>query len=307
MLSRVADRIYWMSRYLERAENTARLLSVYSGLLLDLPADAGLDWSVPLEILGLGEGNAPTGSQEPGLEYLLNGRDNHASLLQSVQQARENARTTRDVMPSEAWQAMNEMYLFVERNLPAVAHRPGSDVPTEIIRRSHEITGIIEGGMSHVSAYQFVRLGRMLERADMTSRMIDVAAATMLTGREELRHYDNTIWRAVLRALTAYQMYRQHVRRRIIGEDVVAFLLLNPDFPRSVMHCVSQLNRAAAFLPRSVAAREEIAVLRYELAAVDLEALNYQQVHRLVDDLQVELAALNNTIFETWLNPVRAA
>jgi hypothetical protein len=73
------------------------------------------------------------------------------------------------------------------------------------------------------------------------------------------------------------------------------------------MHCVSQLNRAAAFLPRSVSAREEIAVLRYELAAVDLDALNYEQVHRLVDDLQVELAALNNTIFETWLNPVRSA
>ncbi len=86
--------------------------------------------------------------------------------------------------------------------------------------------------MSHGPAYQFVRLGRSLERADMTSRMIDVAASIMMTGREELEHYGNTIWRAVLRALSAYQMYRQYVRRRVTGEDVVGFLLLDRDFPR---------------------------------------------------------------------------
>jgi len=307
MLSRVADRIYWMSRYLERAENAARLLSVYSELLLDLPSDVGLDWEVPLEILGLGDAYRATDGDESALEFLLGGAGNSASLLMSVQQARENARTTRDVMPSEAWQAMNEMYLFVERNLAAAARKPGTRVPGEIIRRSHEITGIIEGGMSHGPAYQFVRLGRLLERADMTSRMIDVAAAIMLTGREELRHYGNTIWRGVLRALTAYQMYRQFVRRRILGEDVVAFLLLNTEFPRSVTHCVIQLDQAAVHLPRSGAARDKIAELRFDLAGVGFDGINYERVHRLVDELQVELAELNGIVFETWLNPVRAA
>jgi len=307
MLSRVAERIYWMARYLERAENTARLVAVYSELLLDLPADAELDWSLPLEILGLGEAWARQSRPDGELEFLLSGPDNFASLLNSLHQARENARTTRDVMPSEAWQAVNEMHLFVERELPEAARRPGKGLPADIVRRCHEITGIIEGGMSHGPAYQFVRLGRSLERADMTSRLIDVAAAVMLTGRAELQHYSNTIWRGVLRALSAYQMYRQYVRRRILGEDVVGFLLLDNQFPRAVMHCVTCLDDAAATLPRKDATRRAVAVLKDELTSLDLQAINYERVHRLVDDLQIELASLNNTIFETWLNPIRSA
>ena len=278
---------------------------MYNELLLDLPTDAGIDWNVPLEILGLGDAYRSEAPDETALEYLLGGTGNHPSLLMSVRLARENARTTRDVLPSEAWQAMNEMHLFVERNLAAASRKPVTGVTGEIIRRSHEITGIIEGGMSRGPAYYFVRLGRLSERADMTSRMIDVAAATMLTGREEIRHYASTIWRGVLRAMTAYQMYRQHVRRRILGEDVVAFLLLNHDFPRSVTHCVMQLDYAAAHLPRSGAARNKIARLRYELAGVQLEGINHERVHRLADELQVELAELNEIVFDTWLNPVR--
>ena len=307
MLSRVAERIYWMARYLERAENTARLVAVYSELLLDLPAEAELDWGVPLEILGLGDAWARQPRQGGELEFLLCGPDNFASLLTSLHGARENARTTRDVMPSEAWQAVNEMHLYVERELPEAARRPGKGLPADIVRRCHEITGIIEGGMSHGPAYQFVRLGRSLERADMTSRLIDVAAAVMLTGRDELQHYSNTIWRGVLRALSAYQMYRQYVRRRIQGEDVVAFLLVDGQFPRSVMHCVACLDDAAAALPRHDATRGEVAVLKRELASQDLQLINYERVHRLVDDLQIEFASLNDTIFETWLNPVRTA
>jgi len=181
MLSRVAERIYWMSRYLERAENTARLVSVYSQLLLDLPAEAELDWGTPLQILGVGDAYRAGGSDQGELEYLLTGRGNFASLLASLHQARENARTTRDIVPSEAWQAINELQLFAENSLPAMSRRPGSGVSGDIVRRCHEITGILEGGMSHGPAYQFVRLGRSLERADMTSRMIDVAAAIMMT------------------------------------------------------------------------------------------------------------------------------
>ena len=303
MLSRVAERIYWMCRYLERVENTARLVAVYGELLLDLPSEAELDWSVPLRILGLGEHH----EADDALDFLLGGAGNPASLLTSMHQARENARTTRDVMPSEAWQAINEMHLFVEAALTAGDRRQGRQMPTEIVRRCHEITGIIEGGMSHGAAYHFACMGRSLERADMTSRMIDVAAAIMLTGREELEHHASNIWRGVLRALSAYQMYRQSVRRRIVGEDVVCFLLLDPDFPRSFMHCVTRLDDAAAGLPRSEATRDAVRLLRKRLRGLDLGDINYASVHQLVDDLQIELAAVHRRVYETWLNPVRAA
>lgn len=305
MLSRVAERIYWMSRYLERAENTARLVSVYNQLLLDLPSETRLDWQTPLQILGMEAAYEPSASAGGELEYLLCGRFNAASLLASLQQARENARTTRDVIPSEAWLAVNQLELFAEERLAVVTRKSGSDVAGDIIRRCYEITGILEGGMSHGPAYQFVRLGRSLERADMTSRMIDVAAAILMTGREGLAHHANTIWRAVLRSLSAYQMYRQYVRRRITGVDVVRFLLLDPNFPRSVMHCTRQLDAAAGALPRHEATCGEVRQLQSELAALDLESLTFETVHQLVDEMQIDFAELDGTIYDTWLNPLR--
>jgi uncharacterized alpha-E superfamily protein len=152
-----------------------------------------------------------------------------------------------------------------------------------------------------------VRLGRSLERADMTSRIIDVAATTMLTGREELSLYDSTIWRAVLRAVSAYQMYRQYVRRRIIGPDVLAFLLHDNDFPRSVTHCVAVLEQALQALPRCGDAMIKLASLRSHLGHIDLQTLEHEAVHRFVDELQLEFAALHDVIFETWLNPMRVS
>ena len=307
MLSRVAERVYWMSRYLERVENAARLVAVYSELLLDLPEDAGLDWSVALNILGMDEAYRAGGGDEDELTFLLTNQHNIASVLCSLNFARENARTTRDIVPSEAWRAINELHLYAVDKLPAVAHAPNARVPDEIVGRCHGITGILEGTMSHGPAYQFVRLGRSLERADMTSRIIDVAAATMMTGRDELRLYDNTIWRAVLRALSAYQMYRQYVRRRVLGPDVFAFLLRDSNFPRSVTHCVAVLEQALQALPRCGDAVNQLTSLLGHLDNIDLQNVEYQAVHRFVDELQLELAALHGVIFETWLNPMRAA
>ena len=307
MLSRVAERIYWMSRYLERAENTARLVAVYRELLMDLPAEARLDWHVPLQILGLEETWEKYGTDGAELEFLLAGPANHASLLASLNHARENARTTRDVMPSEAWLAINELHLHVDRALGEAPAGQAAKLPQDIVRRCNEITGIVESAVSRGPVYQFIRLGRCLERADMTSRMLDVAAAVMLTGREELQHYTSTTWRAVLRALSAYQMYRQYVRRRIVGEDVVAFLLLDADFPRSIGYSVAQLRDAAMRLPRHGDARREIDALQASLAELDLEDITFASVHRLADDLQIELATLNDVIFRTWLNPARIA
>lgn len=304
MLSRVAERIYWMARYLERVENSARLVGVYSELLLDLPEEAGLDWSLVLQVLGAEE----VYREHPDIdefEFLLSHGANRVSLLSSLAMARENARTTRDLLPNEAWRAINELHLYAGDRLPALAKGQGARVPAEIVSQCHEITGILEGTMSHGPAHQFVRLGRSLERADMTTRMIDVAAAIMMTGRDELQLYANGIWRAVLRALSAFQMYRQYVRRRITGTDVLQFLLLDKQFPRSVMFCVDQLARAADALPRGEAAGIAIAKMRDGLSRMKLESTTYERIHQDVDDFQLELARLHAEIFDTWLNPMR--
>jgi uncharacterized alpha-E superfamily protein len=293
-----------MSRYLERVENTARLVGAYGELLLDLPEEAGLDWSLALTILGQKEAYDFGGETEDERCFLLTSRHNSGSLLASMSQARENARTTRDLVPTEAWRAINELHLWAAGALPAMARRPTSGQAAELVSRCHAITGILEGTMSHGPAYQFVRLGRSLERADMTTRLIDVAAAILMTGREELQRHNKGIWRAILRALSAYQMYRQYVRRRIDAQDVMAFLLLDRYFPRSVLHCVAVLDEAAAELPRSEAARKCVAGIRDSLLSVKANQLDHDSVHRYVDELQIEFAGLHSVIFDTWLNPM---
>jgi len=307
MLSRVAERVYWMSRYLERVENAARLVTVYRELLLDLPEQAALDWSVPLNILGMDDDYRAAGTGEDKLSFLLTNQYNIASVLSSLNFARENARTTRDIVPSEAWRAINALHMFAADKLPQVAHVPNVQVPDEIVGRCHEITGILEGTMSHGPAYQFVRLGRSLERADMTSRIVDVAAAIMMSGRKDLHLHDTTIWRAVLRALSAYQMYRQYVRRRILGPDVIAFLLHDRDFPRSVTHCVAVLEQALDALPQRDGALARLRSLHDHVRRIDVQAADHEALHVFIDELQLELAALHGAIFETWLNPMRAA
>jgi uncharacterized alpha-E superfamily protein len=307
MLSRVAERVYWMSRYLERVENSARLVAVYGELLLDLPEEAKLDWSFALQILGMEAAYRESGGSASELEFLLISENNVASLMSGIGFARENARTTRDIVPSEAWRAINELHIYAANNLPNMARRPGSRIPAELVGKCHEITGILEGTMSHGPAYQFVRLGRSLERIDMTSRIIDVAAAIMLAGRDELQLHESTIWRAVLRAQGAYQMYRQYVRRRILGHDVVAFLLQDESFPRSVTHCMGVLENALGKLPRSDKAQVQMDAVRARLAEVSVEDLDHAHLHQFADDLQLELAKLNDVIFDTWLNPLSAA
>jgi len=306
MLSRVAQRVYWMGRYLERAENAARLAAVYSELLLDLPHVTRLDWSVPLQILGMEEDYKGAATDESELSFLLVNQDNVASVLNGLNFARENARTSRDIVPSEAWRAINELHLYAQKKLPELTKRPGSRAPAGIVSRCHEINGILESTMSHGPAYHFVRLGSSLERADMTSRIIDVAAAIMLPERTELMLYNSTIWRAVLRALSAYQMYRQYVRRRILGQDVVNFLLLDTAFPRSVMYCIETLESSLQKLPRHEQTAGPMVTLRKNIEKFQIYTADYQELHQFIDALQVDFAALHDVIFETWLNPLSA-
>jgi len=296
-----------MSRYLERVENAARLVAVYSELLLDLPEDARLDWSLPLQILGMDGAYRRSGHAQGELDFLLASHDNVASVLSSMNFARENARTTRDIVPSEAWRAINELHLFAAKSLPGMVRRPSSVVPAEIVGRCHRITGILEGTMSRGPAYWFVRLGRTLERADMSSRIIDVAASILLAGRDELHLHDSTVWRAVLRAQSAYQMYRQYVRRRILGPDVLRFLLRDADFPRSITHCVAVLEESLRELPRNDSALGAMAAVKARVDGIDLQTVDPDVVHEFADELQLDLASLHNAIFETWLNPMAAA
>ncbi|MDH5275578.1 MAG: alpha-E domain-containing protein [Gammaproteobacteria bacterium] len=307
MLSKVAERVYWMVRYLERAEDGARLISVYGDLLLDLPRSAGLGWKDITPVLGVPKvpvrgRRAPTDAAV--LRFLLLDPRNPGSLRASIANARENARTTRDLLPTEAWRAVNELHLFATKQLArSVAQRHRNELLGELVHQVQQITGLLTGTMSHGAAYQFLRIGRYLERAEMTTRIVDVAAALLMTGRKELAGYENTLWMAVLRSLSGYQMYRQHVRRRVHAADVLHYLLQDREFPRAVTYCMHELEAASGKLPKSAALVRLAARYRRDLGKARLDRLDLAEVHQLVDQLQQRFGTLHKSISATWFHP----
>ena len=306
LLSRVAERIYWTARYLERAETTSRLARVYGNLLLDLPRQARLNWDVLIQITGAGELYQEL-HPNPGIDtaerFFVADRNNPSSVRSSLACARESVRTTRDIVPSEAWRSINELCMDVSHELDAeTSHRRRYGIHSRVVEGCQQISGLLADTMSHDSGYQLFRVGRGIERADMTTRIIDVAAA-MLLGREELARFDNTLWMAVLQSLSAYQMYRQKVRRRIYGRDVILYLLKDQQFPRAIAFCLRELGASLAMLPRSGEPLIKLGDLRRMLAMLDTSELDLVKLHQWIDDTQFALGELHGLVHATWFEP----
>ena len=307
MLSRVAERLYWTARYLERAENTARLVNVYSYLMLDLPSGVGLNWHQLVDISGAQEyfdGKYRTSGERNVIKCMLNDTDSQGSLITSLAMARENIRTTRDLVPSEGWEHVNELYLFAKKKLGGrTLLKDRYEFLSEIVMRCQQITGLLAGTMSQGAAYQFIRIGRNLERADMTTRMIDVGSATLIAPGEQLQRLENRLWTYVLRSLSGHQMYRQYVRRRVLAGQVLEFLLRDTDFPRAVAHTLGEI---ATCLEKRLPNNDEPlrAALRMQrlVAEADVEKLHDEGLHEFIDQLQLELGNLHQQISSTWFS-----
>jgi uncharacterized alpha-E superfamily protein len=314
MLSRVAERIYWLGRYLERAENTARLLNVYSTLLLDLPRGAKIGWHTLVDITGSHAEFADkyqATDERSVIRFLLSDTSNFSSIFSSLSMARENARTTREIIPSEAWEQINNLYLFARENASkGVARGPRHHLLNQIIAHCQQIAGLFAGTMSHNSGYNFIRIARSLERADMTTRIVDVGSVTLLPGltegvkSEQIEPFENMIWMAVLNSLSAYQMYRQHVLDRVNGEDVVTFLLQDRQFPRSVVHSLAKLESGLQALPNNDAALVEVTRVQNMANHADIPLLLQQGLLEYIDLLQIRIAEVHARITQTWFLPV---
>ncbi len=310
MLSRVAERLYWFARYVERAENTARLLLVYHQFVLDFPAKARPGWGSIIDVLGCNEifGQERVRDEREVVDFVFSDSNNASSIVQCVAAARENLRTTREIMPSEAWELVNALYLYVSRKshsepMRATRHK----LFNEVIHRCQLLNGMLAGCMNHGDPYQFILLGRNIERADMTTRIVDVGSARLLGGSQIQQPYENMMWISVLKSLSAYQMYRQHVRRSIRGRDVLDFLLRTGQFPRALMCCVNVIERSIMRLPQGESVVDILDEVRLRLAEIDLDSLKGDSLHRLIDELQLDLGRIHNGIVDTWFRPNLAA
>jgi uncharacterized alpha-E superfamily protein len=305
MLSRVAERLYWAARYIERAENTARMIMSFQNLALDMPKTEALSWRGLVAATGMEtifDEHYQRDDERNCVKFLIADGYNPSSIFSSLRAARENVRTTRDQVPSEAWEVMNELYLYARDNLDSgISKRGRYGFLSEIVRRCQMLTGLLSGCMSHDAGYDFIRLGRNLERADMTTRQIEIGAIRLLEQTEGAQPYDGLLWTSVLRSQSAFQMYRQHVRRRVSGAEVVRYLLQDLPFPRSVAHSLNAVSEALSDLPHNdESLRMATQAQRHTLNA-DVDALIHDHsLHAFMDQLQEEIAAIHFAIADAW-------
>ena len=313
LLSRVAERVYWQARYLERAENMARLLHVFSALQLDLPKGTKLGWQSLIQITGHDTYFSTKYKQENErnvVKFLL-AEKNGISLVDMLVSARENARTTREIMPTEAFELINGLHACARDHAEKGLHRAErNNILEQIVSRAQQIGGLLAGSMSRDEAYSFERLGRSLERADMTTRIIDVDAQKLMPQLEvegaepEAREpYDNILWMNVLRSSSAYQMYRQHVQERVNGADVAKFLLQNEQFPRSAAHNLTTLTKVLAKLPNSGKVTWQVNKTRRLVRNADLQGLMQRGLLEHLDQVQQEIGKVHYKIADTWFLP----
>lgn len=310
MLSRVAQSIYWMARYIERAENVARFVDVNLQLLLDLPASGAAQWEPLVSTTGdlaLFRERYETPSRENVVSFLTFDRTNPNSILSSLTAARENARSVREVISTDMWEHLNEFYHRVN----GVSTQGGRlESPYQffdsIKKGSYLFDGITLATLSHGESWYFYLLGRLLERADKTSRLLDFKYFVLLPSVGDVgTPFDDIQWAAVLRSASGFEMYRKR-HADIAPNRIVDFLMLDTDFPRSINYCVANADQSVHAItgtPRGMfrnPAERKLGQMRGELAYSQVEEVINKGLHEFLDRLQRELNLAGDAVSATF-------
>ncbi len=302
LLSRVAERLYWAARYLERAEGTARIVREHSNVIVDLPLTVTPAWDYLLGITGGREGfdKRYGASDETSIvSFLVADLSNPDSVQSSIAQARENLRTCREILPTQAWNAVNDLYHAAARGAAdGVQRRHRSRFLEKVIAEHQRLLGILTTTMSRDEAYTMLRLGRHIERGDMVTRVLDVRAGLLLGDRPERAElYDDLQWSSVLRSLSALQMYNRRAARGDGAEEVIRFILGELSFPRSVAYCLAGVQSSARELPRSESVLAACRAALVELSSSDPNVLlDAGELHDKADRLQIAIGSISDRI-----------
>jgi len=310
MLSRVADSIYWLNRYIERAENVARFIDVNLHLMLDLPAGTTEQWAPLVDTTGdeeLFQERYGEATRENVVAFLTVDTDNPNSIYACLRAARDNARSVREIIASEMWEQVNTFYLMVRD--AAAQGRVMADPHaffTEVKMASHLFVGITEVTMSHNEGWHFGRLGRMLERADKTSRILDVKYFILLRSVQDVgTPFDDVQWAAVLRSASAFEMYRKR-HGRISPKAVVEFLLLDREFPRAIQYCLLAVRDSLHAISGTTIGsfrnppEKLLGQLCSDLSFTSVDEIIDAGLHEYLDNLQTRMNHVAAGIYETF-------
>lgn len=306
MLSRVAERVYWMARYIERAEATARLVGAYSHLVLDIPKGSQPEWDVLMRILDdddVFEGRFRVLNEQNVLRTLLADEDAPFGIPYAVRAARENARTTRDVLPDEVWELINEMHLFTRENSESsVGRRSRQAFLEEVVSRAQVINGVLRSTLCRDHTYRFIKIGQLLERADMTTRIIDVGARDFLDQENAQHAIEHLLWGTLLKSLSAFGAYRRMIGPIVEKNAAVDFVFMEDTFPRSLRFCIRGMREELGKLGNHNDARRVLDRSRRKLAGFEATNFEAADLHAIIDELQEVFSDLHVSINATWFH-----
>ncbi len=319
MLSRTADHLFWMSRYTERAENTARMLDVnyQTSLLPQSAAVAQLGWQGLLSISEL----LPSYSKQHGevtpasvMEFMVKDAGNPSSIVSCLKAARENARAVRGSLTTEAWETQNQTWLEVNRMLKAGEFERDPGHFFEWVKfRSHLSRGVTVGTMLMDEALHFMRLGTFLERADNTARLVDVKFHAVQSdffgaATEQDQEYDFYHWSAILRSVSGFEIYRKVYRDVIKPERVADLLILRADMPRSLHASLNEVvsNLSMVANDQSAETQRRAGKLRAELQYGHIDEILATGLHAFLTQFLDRVNELGGRISQDFLVPAKA-
>jgi uncharacterized alpha-E superfamily protein len=320
MLSRVADALFWLSRYTERAENNARMVDVNLQTALDLQTVENNPqiWEsiiFTLEDTELFKKLYPAFTGDAVVDFVTFERKNPNSIYSCLASARENARTVREQISVEMWEQINRLYLFFLSGEAKQMYQTSSyEFFKWILEGSQLFQGVTDATMSHDEGWEFIRLGTFLERADRTSRILDIKYHILLPSGEQVGGNIDTIqWMAVLKSCSALEPYRKHYRGQVVPWKVAEFLVKNLTFPRSIVFCVDSLDYSLhkitgvdrADFQYKVEAERLSGKLLADLRYITTEEIFDFGLHEYLDKTQLRLIEINNAIYKEfceWLD-----
>jgi len=312
MLCRVADSLFWMSRYIERAENTVRLVDVNLQILLETDGansdNIATFWHPIIESTGdvsIFSKLYQSFDSRSVMEFLTFSRENPSSVISSIASARENARMIRDQISEDMWEIINRLYLFLKNTDPKKIWKSGPyEFYKEIREYSNLFQGVTESTFPHSVGYEFIQSGRFIERADKTGRILraKIIMNDYWKKRGENNPLDAAQWLSVLRACSAEEAFQQMHSQRLEADDIVEFLVLSRYFPRSIRFSVNQMQKhihAISGCPIthfSNEAERKCGILISKLNYCRIEEISgentdkfLREIHGILDEIAVEL------------------